>query len=98
MPGTRQPRSMARARPVLELEWDMAVLTADDRGALGYRVAPCPGTSMDIPETVLLFAAAVLFAAFVFVKAARSRRDAGGNGSVHGLEGDSDGGGDGGGD
>ncbi len=53
---------------------------------------------MDIPETVLLFAAAVLFAAFVFVKAARSRRDAGGNGSVHGLEGDSDGGGDGGGD
>ena len=74
------------------------MLTAGDRGALGYRVAPCPGTPVDILEIFLLVAAAVLFAAMVFVKAARRDRDGGGNGSVHGFEGDSDGGGDGGGD
>ena len=74
------------------------MLTAGDRGALGYRFATFPGTSMDLLEIFLLAAAAILFALFVFVKAARGGHDSGGNGSVHGLEGDSDGGGDGGGD
>lgn len=53
---------------------------------------------MTLTDIALLAAAAVLFAAYVFVKAARGGRDEGGNGSVHGFEGDGDGGGDGGGD
>ena len=76
------------------------MLTAGDEGALGYRVAPCSGTPMDALEIALLFVAAALFAVFVFLKAAKTDRDDGGNGSVHGFEGDADGGGggDGGGD
>ncbi|TQM13068.1 hypothetical protein FB548_1922 [Pseudoxanthomonas sp. 3HH-4] len=53
---------------------------------------------MDALEIALLFVAAALFAVFVFLKAARTDRDDGGNGSVHGFEGDAEGGGDGGGD
>ncbi len=82
----------------MESGFDMAVLTAGDRGALGYRVAPRSGTTVDILEIFLLVAVAVLFAAMVFLKVARRGQDGGGNGSIHGFEGDSDGGGDGGGD
>ena len=70
---------------------DMAMLTAGSEGALGYRVAPAPGTPMTFSDIALLAAAAVLFAAYVFVKAARGGRNGGGNGSIHGLEGDGDG-------
>lgn len=39
MPGTHQPSPEREARDAVACGWVMAVLTAGDRGALGYRVA-----------------------------------------------------------